>query len=196
MLKEVTRYWWFVALRGLAAVLFGIAAFAWPGITLTLLVLLFGAYALVDGVFALIYAFGSGRRFRGWLVVEGLAGIVLGVIALVWPGITALSLLYLIAGWAVVTGVLEIIAAIRLRKVITNEWMLALSGLASVIFGVILAIQPGAGALALIWLIAAYAIVFGVLLIALGFRLRAAGRKVDAYAGDSQPSQTGTTIRR
>ena len=196
MLKEVTGYWWFVALRGLAAVLFGIAAFAWPGLTLALLVLLFGAYAVVDGVFALIYAFGSGTPFRGWRVVEGLAGIALGIIALVWPGITALTLLYLIAGWAVVTGVLEIIAAIGLRKVITNEWMLGLSGVASVIFGVILAIQPGAGALALIWLIAGYAIVFGVLLIALGFRLRAAGQKVDAYAGGGQPSQTGTTIRR
>src|SRR5512133_1279445 len=165
MFKEVTRYWWFVALRGLAAVLFGVAAFAWPGLTLALLVLLFGAYAVVDGVFALVYAFGSGRRFRGWLVVEGLAGFVLGIIALVWPGITALTLLYLIAGWAVVTGVLEIVAAIGLRKVIRNEWMLGLSGLASVIFGVVLAIQPGSGALALIWLIGAYAIVFGVLLI-------------------------------
>jgi len=176
MLNEVARYWWVVALRGLAAVLFGIAAFAWPEITLTVLVLMFGAYAVVDGVFALIYAFGSGTPFHGLRAVEGLAGIVMGVIALVWPGITALALLYLIAAWAVVTGILEIIAAIDLRKVIDNEWLLGLGGLASVAFGVILALQPNAGALALIWLIGAYAIFFGVLLIALGFRLRGVGR--------------------
>ena len=195
MVKEVTRYWWVVALRGLAAVLFGIAAFAWPGVTLTLLVLLFGAYAVVDGIFAIVYAFGSGRSNRGMLIVEGIVSILVGVIALVWPGITALAVLYLIAAWAVVTGILEIVAAIRLRKVIDNEWLLGLSGLASVIFGVIVAVQPGAGALGLIWVIAAYAVVFGVLLIALGFRLRASGRKADAHAGSGQPSQTGATMR-
>ena len=197
MQKEVTRYWWFVALRGLAAVLFGIAAFAWPGLTLTLLVLWFGAYAVVDGVFELIYAFGPGRPSRGWLVVEGVASIVIGVITLGWPGISALALLYLIAAWAVVTGIMEIIVAIGFRKVIRNEWLLVISGLASVVFGVVLAIQPGAGALALTWLIGAYAVVFGVLMIALGFRLRSAGRKVDAYAGGGRPSQSGAaTVRR
>jgi uncharacterized membrane protein HdeD (DUF308 family) len=195
MLKEVTRYWWVVALRGVAAVLFGIAAFASPGVTLTVLLLLFGAYALVDGVFGLIYAFGSGRSSRAMRVVESLAGVVVGVIALAWPGITALALVYLIAAWAVVTGILEIVTAINLRKVIENEWLLGLSGLASVIFGVILAVRPGAGALALIWLIGGYAIVFGVLLIALAFRLRAGGKKVDAYPSDGQPSQTAATAR-
>ena len=179
----------------MAAVLFGIAAFAWPQATLTVLVLLFGAYAVVDGVFALVYAFGSGRPFRGTRIVEGLASVVVGVIALAWPGITALALLYLIAAWAVITGILEIVAAIDLRKVIENEWLLGLSGSASVIFGVIVAVWPGAGALALLWLIGGYAIVFGGLLIALAFRLRAAGKNVDAYAGDSQQSQSEATAR-
>jgi uncharacterized membrane protein HdeD (DUF308 family) len=196
MFKEMTRYWWVEALRGLTAVLFGIVALAWPEVTLTLLVVLFGAYALVDGVFGLIYAFGAGRPRRGMLIVEALLSLVVGVVALVWPGITALSLLFLIAAWAVVTGILEIVSAIQLRKVINNEWLLGLSGLASVIFGVILAVQPGAGALALIWVIAAYAIVYGVLLIALGFRLRSVGRDVDAHAGSSQPSQAGATAQR
>lgn len=191
MLIEVTRYWWVVAIRGLAAVLFGLAAFAWPQVTLTVLVLLFGAYALVDGVLGLIYAFGSGRPFRAVRVGEGVAGIIVGVIALAWPGITALALLYLIAAWAVVTGILEIVAAIDLRKVIDNEWLLLLSGIASVIVGVMLAVWPGAGALALIWLIGGYAIVFGGLLIALAFRLRASRKNVDANVSDERPSQTG-----
>jgi uncharacterized membrane protein HdeD (DUF308 family) len=195
MLKELTSYWWIVALRGLAGVLFGIAAFVWPEITLTVLVLMFGAYAVVDGVFALIYAFSSGTPLRGLRVVEGLTGIVIGVIALVWPGITALALLYVIAAWAVLTGILEIIAAIDLRKVIDNEWLLGLGGLASVVFGVILALQPNAGALALIWLIGAYAIVFGALLIALSFRLRGVGQQLNAPAAGGQPSQSGAAIR-
>jgi uncharacterized membrane protein HdeD (DUF308 family) len=159
------------------------------------LVLLFGAYAVVDGVFALIYAFGSGRPFRGMRVVEGLAGIALGVVALAWPGITTLALLYLIAAWAMVTGILEIVTAIGLRKVIDNEWLLGVSGLGSVIFGLILAVRPGAGALALIWLIGGYAIAFGVLLIALAIRLRVFAKKADAYVGGGQPSQTRATAR-
>jgi uncharacterized membrane protein HdeD (DUF308 family) len=195
MLKEVTSYWWVVALRGLAAVLFGIGAFVWPQITLTVLVLLFGAYAVVDGVFALIYAFGSGTPFRGLRVLEGLAGIAIGVIALVWPGITTMALLYLIAGWALVTGILEIVAAIDLRKVIDDEWLLGLGGVASIVFGVILAFQPGAGALALVWMIGGYAIVFGVLLIALGFRLRSAGQQLEPAASGAQPSPGAAAIR-
>lgn len=191
MLIEVTRYWWVVAVRGLAAVLFGLAAFAWPQVTLTVLVLLFGAYALVDGVLGLIYAFGSGRPFRAMRVGEGVAGIIVGVIALAWPGITALALLYLIAAWAVVTGILEIVAAIDLRKVIDNEWLLLLSGIASVIVGVMLAVWPGAGALALIWLIGGYAIVFGGLLIALAFRLRASRKKVDANVATNDHHKPG-----
>lgn len=146
--------------------------------------------------FALIYAFGSGKPFRGMRVVEGLAGIVLGVIALAWPGITTVALLYLVAAWAVVTGILEIVTAINLREAIQNEWLLGVSGLGSVLFGVILAVRPGAGALALIWLIGGYAIAFGVLLIALAVRLRVFAKKVDAYVGVGQPSQTTATAQR
>ncbi len=189
MLKEVTRYWWAVALRGLAAVLFGIAAFVWPGITLAALVLLFGAYALVDGIFSLLHAFGPETGFRWPFALGGLAGIAAGITTLVWPGITAIVLLYLIAAWAVVTGILEIVEAVRLRKVIENEWLLGLGGLASVLFGGILAFVPGAGALAMIWLIGAYAVVFGVLLIALGFRLRSLGQHMGELGrGPTQPA--------
>ena len=163
-----------LAIRGVAAILFGIAAFVWPGITLAALVLLFGAYALVDGIFAVIAGVAARREQERWwmMILEGVAGIVIGVLTFLYPGITALVLLYFIAAWSIVTGAFEIAAAIRLRKEIEGEWLLGLAGLASVIFGVLLVVLPGPGALALIWLIGSYAIVFGVLLLALAFRLR------------------------
>ena len=149
-------------------------AFAWPGITLGALVLLYGAYAFADGVLAITAALVGRTVGVPWwaLLIAGLAGIGVGIITLLWPGITALVLLYLIAFWAVVTGVFEIVAAIRLRKEIRGEWLLALSGVLSVLFGVALIVSPGAGALAVVWLIGAYAIVFGALMIALALRLR------------------------
>jgi uncharacterized membrane protein HdeD (DUF308 family) len=173
MLTQLSRNWWAVVLRGVLAILFGILAFAWPAITLQVLVLFFGAYALVDGVFALIA--GLSNRVgtnRWWVVLEGLVGIVVGILAFLWPGLTAFALLYLIAAWAIVTGILEIMAAIELRKEISNEWLLILSGILSVIFGVLIALFPRAGALSIIWLIAIYAIVFGIMFVALGLRLR------------------------
>jgi len=174
MLLLLAHNWWIVVLRGVLAVLFGIMCFAWPGITLASLVILYGAYALVDGVFALVSAFLGRPRAESWwaLLIEGLAGIAVGIMTFAWPGITALVLLFLIAAWAIVTGVFEIVEAIRLRREIQGEWLLALSGLLSVLFGVALVVRPGAGALAVIWLIGAYSIAFGVLFIALGFRLR------------------------
>jgi uncharacterized membrane protein HdeD (DUF308 family) len=174
MVMVLARNWWALVLRGLFAVLFGITAFAWPGITLGALVLLYGAYSLVDGVFAVAAALVGRPRGMPWwaLLLEGLAGIAVGIMTVAWPGITALVLLYLIAAWAVATGVFEIVAAIRLRKEIRGEWILALSGVLSVLFGLALVVNPGAGALAVVWLIGAYAIAFGILLIALGFRLR------------------------
>jgi uncharacterized membrane protein HdeD (DUF308 family) len=174
MITAVARNWWVFLVRGLAAILFGILAFIWPGITLFVLVLFWGAYALVDGIFALIAAFsGQAAQQRWWvLLLEGLLGIAAGIVTFLWPGMTAIALLYLIAAWAIVGGVLEIAAAIRLRQEIEGEWLLALSGVASIIFGVLMVIWPGAGALAVVWLIAGYAIVFGVLMIALAFRLR------------------------
>src|SRR5262249_13320305 len=142
MFGEMTRYWWVLALRGVVAVLFGLLAFVWPGVTLAALVLLFGAYALLDGVAALVHAVAGGAGMRWPLALEGLVGVLAGIATLVWPGITALALLYLIAVWAIVTGVLEVVSAIRLRQVIDNEWLLGLSGLASVVFGVLLVVWP------------------------------------------------------
>lgn len=176
MLPMLARNWWALALRGVLAIVFGILAFVWPGVTLISLVLLFGAYALVDGVFAVITGFTSrGKNERWWAVLlEGIAGIVIGVLTFIWPGTTALVLLYFIAAWALITGALEIWAAIQLRNVITNEWSMILAGVASVIFGVLLIVFPGAGALSVIWLIGAYAIVSGILFLILAWRLRGA----------------------
>jgi uncharacterized membrane protein HdeD (DUF308 family) len=169
----LARNWWVVLLRGLAGIIFGLVTFFEPGISLAALVLLFGAYAFVDGVFSIVTAVRRRGADRWWLLLlEGIAGILAGIATLIWPAITAIVLLYLIAAWALVTGVLEIAAAIRLRKVITGEWLLALSGVASVILGVLLIIAPGPGALAVVIWIGAYAFVFGALLIGLSLRLR------------------------
>jgi uncharacterized membrane protein HdeD (DUF308 family) len=173
-MSVLARNWWALALRGAAAIVFGILAFVWPGLTLMTLILLFGAYAIVDGIFNLIAAFrgGSEESRWWWLVLEGLVSVGAGIVAFAMPGLTALVMLYVIAAWAVITGVLEIVAAIRLRREITNEWWLVAGGLLSVAFGVLLMVAPGAGALALVFWIGAYAVVFGALLLGLAFRLR------------------------
>ncbi len=167
--------WRSVAIRGLAALVFGILVLIWPDVTLWALVILFGVYALVDGIFTLAAAFraepGSGAR-RGPLVLAGLAGIVVGVLTFVWPDITALALLWVIAAWALLSGVSDIAAAVRLRRVIHNEWLLILTGAVSIVFAVVLVITPGAGALVITWLIGWYGIVAGALLLALAWRLR------------------------
>jgi uncharacterized membrane protein HdeD (DUF308 family) len=185
MLELFSRYWWTLALRGVLAVAFGAMALIWPTITVGVLVLLFGAYALVDGLFALGTALFGGRLAagrRGWLVLEGVVGIAAGVVTFAWPAITALALLYLIAAWAIVTGVAEIAAAVLLRRELQGEWLLALGGLVSVLFGLYVAIWPGRGAVAVAWVIGLYAIVFGVALVALGLRLRQYHRSLDATA--------------
>ena|SRR6266545_1472530 len=181
MLRTITHYWWVILLRGIFAILFGIAAFIWPGPTIEVLVLLFGAYALLDGIFAAIVGIQQyGENERWWAVLlEGIAGIALGVLTLFWPGTTATVLLYFIATWAIVTGVFEIAAAVALRKAIEGEWMMILAGAASVVFGVLMVLQPAAGALALVWLIGAYAIIFGVLFCILAFELRRLGHAID-----------------
>ena len=184
MNNSLVRYWWMLALRGLFAVIFGVMALVWPRLTVGVLVILFGAYAVADGVFAL-FATTQHRDRIGALIVEGVAGIAAGIVAFVWPGITALALLYVIAAWAIVTGVFELVAAVSLRKLVPGELLLALSGVASIVFGVLLMIWPGAGVLALVGLIAAYAIVFGILMIGLGFRLHAMERPHSTQVGES-----------
>lgn len=177
LLHGLARNWWLFLVRGIAAIIFGVLAFAWPGITILTLVLFYGAFALVDGVSALWAAIAGGVSSapRWWLVVIGLCGIFAGLLTFMWPGITALILLIFIASWSIAIGVFQIIGAIQLRKHIDNEWMLILSGALSVLFGIVLLVQPGAGALALVWLIGVYAILFGILNIAFAFRLRQHG---------------------
>jgi len=174
MMSNLAHNWWVFALRGVAAIIFGVLAFIWPDVTLTVLVLLFGAYVFWDGVFAIVSALR--RRTRTdqwwWTLLEGVAGVAIGLVTFFWPGITAVVLLAFIAAWAIITGILEIMAAIRLRKEINDEWLLFLSGALSVLFGILLVFQPSTGALALVWVIGSYAIAFGVLLIVLAFRLR------------------------
>jgi uncharacterized membrane protein HdeD (DUF308 family) len=174
MLAILARHWWVFAVRGLVAILFGILAIAWPLLTLQTLILLFGAYALVDGVFSVIAGIGAHERNERWwmMLLEGGAGILIGVMAFLWPGATALVLLYFIAAWAIITGVMEIVAAIRLRRMIANEWLMVVAGAASIVFGLILFVFPGAGALSLVWLIGVYSLAFGILLIMLAWRLR------------------------
>ncbi len=187
-LPSETGHWWALALRGAIAILFGLAALLRPDIALEALILLFGAYALVDGVFAIVGVFGGtrGGTPRWLLVIEGIAGILAGLIAFVLPGLTAVLLLYLIAAWAVVTGIFEIASAIRLRQEITGEWALIVGGALSIIFGVILAvIGPVAGLLSLVWLIGVYALVFGILMLITAFQVR--GR--DASSGPDRPSR-------
>ena len=166
--------WWVLLLRGLSAILFGVLAYVWPGLTLVTLVLLFGAYALVDGVFSIFGSLAYRKEYEDWWLVllGGLVSIAVGIITFIQPGITALSLLFLIGAWAFTTGILTIISAIQLRKEIDNEWLLILSGIASVAFGILVFALPGAGALSVIWLIAIYSIFVGVLLIILAFKVR------------------------
>jgi uncharacterized membrane protein HdeD (DUF308 family) len=173
MVHALAKNWWMLLLRGIAAVIFGVLAFAWPGMTLLTLILFYGAFALVDGVLAIIAAITGGAPApRWWLAIVGLLGIVTGLLVFMMPGLTALVLLYFIAGWAIATGVFQIIGAIKLRKEIDNEWFLILGGVVSVLFGVGVMMAPGAGALALIWVIGIYALFMGVMFVALAFRLK------------------------
>jgi uncharacterized membrane protein HdeD (DUF308 family) len=184
MLHALTKCWWLLLLRGIAGIIFGILAFVWPGLTLLTLVILYGAFALVDGVLTLVAAFtGSAKPVpTWWLVVVGLLGIGAGVVTFAWPVITAVVLVLIIGAWALVHGIFEIIGAIQLRKEIDNEWWLILSGALSVVFGLILLFAPGAGALGLIWAIAAYSIAFGILFVGLALRLRKHGHQAGLAA--------------
>ncbi len=174
LLRGLADRWWLLLARGVAAIAFGVLAFAWPGITVLALTFLFGAYVLVDGVLSLGAAItgrgGVGPRW--WLAVVGAAGVLAGVLAFAWPAMTAVVLLVFIASWAIVTGIMEIIGAVRLRKEIEGEWMLILGGALSVAFGALLIARPGVGAVAMIWMIGAFAILLGVTFVVLALRLR------------------------
>lgn len=174
LLPSLAANWWLFLLRGIVAIIFGVLAFVWPGITILTFVMFFGAFVLVDGIVALAAAVTGGTSIvpRWWLAIVGILGIAAGVMTFVWPGITALILLTFMAAWSIAIGVCQIVGAIRLRKEIDNEWLLVLSGALSVLFGLALFVMPGASAVALAWMVSAYAIVFGVLTIAFAFRIR------------------------
>jgi uncharacterized membrane protein HdeD (DUF308 family) len=182
--------WWTVALRAGAAIVLGIVAFALPGITLAAIVLLFGVYALIDGALALIAAVRELRIHGRWgvMMFEGLVGIAAGVIALLWPAIGALALTLLVAAWALSTGLLEVIMAIRLRRVISGEWLLLIGGVLSIVLAILVALFPGVGALAIIWWIGAYAIAYGIIMLTLALRIRHLGTPGVVAAG---PGGTG-----
>ena len=165
--KLARRYWWQLIIRGIIAIIFGILAFAWPGITLAILIIFFGAWVLVDGIFSVAAAVEERQTYGRWwvLLLWGIVGIVIGILTFILPGATALVLFTLIAIWAIVTGIIEISAAIWLSRAIKGEWLLALAGVISIIFGAIMFIEPRAFALAVVYLIAAYAIIFGILLL-------------------------------
>ncbi|MEV0378773.1 HdeD family acid-resistance protein [Nonomuraea sp. NPDC050643] len=169
---DISRSWWPLLIRGIAAIVFGILALIWPGLTVLVLVIFFGAYALVSGIFSLIAGLRHGARSRAWLLISGIIGILAGIVALVWPGITSLALLFIVAFWAILTGVAEVAAGIQLRKQIDNEWMFIAGGVLSVIFGILLLIWPGAGLLSVVWLIAFFAILYGIAMIALALRVK------------------------
>jgi uncharacterized membrane protein HdeD (DUF308 family) len=170
----LSRSWWLLLLRGVAAIAFGVLTWIQPGISLAALIMLFGAYSMADGILGIWTAVAGRKEQEHWavLLLGGLLGIGVGLITFFAPGLTALALLFYIAIWAIATGVLEIVAAIRLRKEIEGEWLLVIAGLASVVFGTLLMAQPAAGAVTLLWLIASYAIVFGALLVILAFKAR------------------------
>jgi uncharacterized membrane protein HdeD (DUF308 family) len=180
MQELLLQAWWMLALRGAIALLFGVLAVLWPGLTLLWLVALFAAYALLSGVVSVIGAVRNRQSDEKWwlILLLGLVSIGAGVIAIVYPDLTALLLVLVMGANALVMGVLDIAIAIRLRRAIQGEWLLILSGILSVVFGVLVFLFPGAGALALVWLISTYAIVTGILLLALAFRARSWARAV------------------
>ena len=174
LIETLKRHWWVPVLRGVAAIVFGVIAFVYPGLTVAVLVLLFGAWVLVDGVFRIVGAIGhrASDPDWGWHLVIGILGIIIGFLTFHAPAITALVLVIYIAAWALMIGATEIAVAFKLRREIKGEWFLILMGLLSIVFAIMLLWNPLPGALALVWLIASYAIVFGFLGIILGFRLR------------------------
>jgi uncharacterized membrane protein HdeD (DUF308 family) len=175
MLNMLAKNWWLVEIRGVAAIAFGVLAFLWPGITLLVLVTLFAAYMLIDGVALLVSLRRAEPATAGHRLAVGLMGILgvaVGIATIFWPGITALALLYLVAFWAITLGLTQVIAAIRLRREISGELWFVIGGLLTVVFGVFILLFPGTGLLSLVWIVGAWAIVFGITNLVLAWRLR------------------------
>ena len=185
---SLARNWWSLVIRGLAGIAFGVITFLNPRITLAALVLLFAAYALIWGVMSIVAGVRAAEHGERWaaLTIEGVLGVLAGAIAVFWPGITILALIFLIGIWAVVSGAFELAAAIRLRKVISGEWLLALGGVASIIFGVLVVSVPVAGALVIALWVGAYAFILGIFQIVLGMRLR--GMRGNLWSGPAVPA--------
>jgi uncharacterized membrane protein HdeD (DUF308 family) len=184
MVGQLLRNWWIPVVRGVLSILFGILVFAFPNTAVTVFVYLFGAYMLIDGIAALAFAFDVNRG-RGWLILSGIAGIAAGILTFVYPSATAVALVYIVAAWAILSGIFEVIAALEWRQVLPDAWMLGLGGVLSIILGVLLFSSPSAGLLAWAYVIGIYAIGYGVLYIVAGFRIKSL-----------QPSQSGSTIHK
>lgn len=179
VLELLTRNWWAVALRGAVAIVFGILVLVWPGISLLALLVVFGAFALVDGIFSIVAAVRAAKGHENWgsLLLVGITGVLAAIVTWFWPGITALALAFVIGAWAIVTGILSIVAAIELRREIRGEFWLGLSGALAILFGILVFANPAEGALAIVWLLGVFAILFGVSLLALAFRIRTLARR-------------------
>ena len=182
MLDMLARKWWLFVARGVLAIVFGVLALIWPEQIKLALILAFGFYALADGIFSTITGIAIHQYFSRWwaVLLEGVAGILVGVLTFLFPDATGLALLIFIAAWAVTTGIFEIVAAIQLRRLIVDEWMMILSGLLSVALGVLLFVFPGAGAVSLVWMIGIYAVLFGTTLIFLAIRLRGLWHEIES----------------
>jgi uncharacterized membrane protein HdeD (DUF308 family) len=180
IVQVLSRNWWLLLIRGVLAICFAIAAFFLPGVAAFALVLAFGLWAGLDGIVAIVAAFGPNPHHRWVLILEGIVGIAAAVITFWHPFLVAFVLLLVIAWWAIITGILEIVAAVQLRKEISDEWWLIIAGLASILFGILMFMNPRAGALAVVWIVALYALIFGVVLIGLSMRLRKIGTRLPA----------------
>jgi len=172
IMEKMASHWWVLLIRGIAALIFGLMTIAWPGVSLAILIVFFGAYSLVDGIFATGAAFSKSGGVRWGFLLEGIVGILIGLITFFLPGMTAVMLLVMIAVWAILTGILEIVAGFSLKQSIANEWLLVLGGILSIIFGGFLLMRPFAGAVAVALIIGVYAVVFGAVLVGLAFELK------------------------
>ncbi len=191
--KLVSRIWWILGLSGALAVVFGLVALFRPGKTILALVYVFGAFAVLSGLSLIVAAVRAGEAHRrwGWLAVSGIVGVAAGIVSLVWPGITALSLVFLIASWAIITGIAQIAFALQWPDTLPHPWLASLSGILSVVFGILLLVWPRSGAIALTWLLGIYAIAYGATLLYYAFRLQQLGAVALKGTASQRPAVQG-----